>query len=80
MNRQSLNSTLTPSVWSTDSASGPYFASTVAMVAGTSGTRRLISPLAGNAFTRSPTSCDRVRPVSHMICVTSSQGIMPLSQ
>ncbi len=71
---------LTPSVWSMARASGWYFASTAAMVAFASGTRRLISPLAGKRRMRSPTSSESFLPLATSACVTSSQGIMPLSQ
>jgi hypothetical protein len=80
LNRHWSNSRLTPSVRSTVLAIGSYSASTCAIVALASGTRRLISPLAGNSRIRSPTSSESGLALRHISCVTSSQGIMPLSQ
>jgi hypothetical protein len=79
LNRQVGNSTLKPSVRSTATAFGVYFSSTRAMTSRASLTLRLISPLAGNARMRSPTSADNGALPRLMISVTSSHGIMPLS-
>ena len=77
---EAWNAMLMPSVRSISSAWMAKCCSTRAIASAGCASLLLISPLAGNAAIRSRTSSPRVFPFRHSSSVTSSHGIIPLSQ
>ena len=80
LNRQSPKSHDSPSVRSTEAASGSKMPRTAATAAPLSATRKFISPLEGNSARISATASARVWPDWWSCRAISIQGSIPLSQ